>query len=294
MQADKVSCVVICSDAANPRVEGKVSDGAAVLAQVLLPRELLVDDVENAAQLCLVPIHAVRNLERRIAVKVPKLPKKGPRPVLKEQPVVDLSTRGPITREEGGVVLLGEVLQDVAALEDGDWFVLEERLVVDEQRDLRVWVALDESRSELIPPDPDEVCIIRHPKLLEHQGDLLAVGRGHAVQLQVVLPDREVLLEARTTRVRVCLGEGAAPGLHPRGVPPAHPVPHGGGGGSPRQDHGPGLRWVVLHHLMQSVGGAHRVCVCVGLLLRVCVCVWICLPLFACPGVWAAGAGLRV
>ena len=56
-------------------------------------------------------------------------------------------------------------------------------------RDLGIWVNVDEALVELVAIDGDSPCVVLDTQLLQHNPDLLAIGRRQGVQLQRSRPD---------------------------------------------------------------------------------------------------------
>ena len=114
--------------------------------------------------------------------------------------------------------MLGQVDEDRARLEDPG-----RRIggVVEERRDLRVRVGVDEAAAELVALlDVDEPGVVlgvlpEREQLLEHHRDLDAVGRAQRVELETVLAARQLLVVRRAGDRAVDVGEAAATLLVP-------------------------------------------------------------------------------
>src|SRR5262249_723627 len=100
------------------------------------------------------------------------------------QPLQRRRTRAHILREEASG-LLREMDEDRAGLEDRERAARD--VVVDDRRDLLVGIERGEGRSHLLLlPEIDRDHPVLEAGLLEHDGDLPAVGRGPRVEIDHV------------------------------------------------------------------------------------------------------------
>ncbi len=120
---------------------------------------------------------------------------------LPEQPLQRVDALARLLREEPAG-LLGEVHQDRARFEDGDVPAVG-AVVIDDRRNLVVGADLQERGLELLAPvdvDPDGRVV--EAGLLEHDVDLLAVGRGFGVEIDHERAPRSVELLTAAIRRR--------------------------------------------------------------------------------------------
>ncbi|MND74786.1 hypothetical protein D3C80_663890 [compost metagenome] len=137
----------------------------------------------------------------------------GRRTHLPEQPVHGLGTTGRVGRQELSE-FFGKVEQDRTGLEHP-----QRRLhaVVEQGRDLRVGVDLDEAAGELLAfADANQPGVVlgagmpERQQLFEEDGDLHAIGRGQGIQLQRLLAHGQGLVVGRAGQRTVDVGELAA------------------------------------------------------------------------------------
>ena len=137
---------------------------------------------------------------------------------LPEQPRQALGPGRRLGRQESAE-RLGEMGEDRSRLEHA------ERLrpaAVDQRRNLRVRVRVDEPRPELVAvADLDQPGVVfgagmaGGQQFLEQDSDLLAVGRAQGIELKRMLADRQCLVVRRAGDGPVDVGEAPAIGLVP-------------------------------------------------------------------------------
>ena len=137
---------------------------------------------------------------------------------LPEQPRKAFRARGAVRRQEGAE-LFSEIDEDRAGFENAHRLLL---AAIEQRGDLRIRVDRHEARAELIAlTDVDQPRIIfrsamsGRQQLLEHDGDLLAVGRAERIKLERMLADRQLLVVRRPRDRPVDGGEAAAAFLVP-------------------------------------------------------------------------------
>src|SRR5690606_28583677 len=113
-----------------------------------------------------------------------------------------LRPRGLLLGQKGSAELFRQVHQDRARFEDAHRLV---SATVEQRRNLGIGINLDETRTELLAlADGDQPCVVfgtavaGRQKLLEHDGDLLAVRRAKRVKLERMLADWQFLLMGRS------------------------------------------------------------------------------------------------
>eukprot|EP00406_Dinophysis_acuminata_P070681 CAMPEP_0179295384 /NCGR_PEP_ID=MMETSP0797-20121207/44397_1 /TAXON_ID=47934 /ORGANISM="Dinophysis acuminata, Strain DAEP01" /LENGTH=318 /DNA_ID=CAMNT_0021004633 /DNA_START=16 /DNA_END=969 /DNA_ORIENTATION=+ len=172
-----------------PGVHGDVRDRVLGPAEVLPVLEALICHVDCPLHLHGVPVDGVLHLPGRVGVEVPEpAADERRRGHLPHQPADALRAGSRACRDEAAV-LVGEVQQDRARLEDTDRAARVRP--VHQRRDFRVWVRRHEARGELVAGhDVDRPGVVLDAQglvqLLEQNGHLLAVGRPQAVQLERV------------------------------------------------------------------------------------------------------------
>ena len=109
---------------------------------------------------------------------------------------------------------LGEIEQDRTGFEQARRCV---GTVIHQRRDLAVGIDVDKAAAELVAiPDVDQIGIIfralvaERQQLLEHHRHLHAIGRGHRIELQRMLADRQFHILGRASNRPVDIGELAA------------------------------------------------------------------------------------
>ncbi|KEH12832.1 hypothetical protein GY15_17545 [Delftia sp. 670] len=134
---------------------------------------------------------------------------------LPEQPVQRLGACSGFGRQQRAK-LLGQVQQDGARLEHAHRRL---HAAVHQRGNLGIGVDLDKATGELVAiADTDQPGVVlgaamaQRQQLLQHDGDLHAVGRGQRIQLQRLLPHRQCLVVGRPGDRAVDVGEGAARG----------------------------------------------------------------------------------
>ena len=197
-----------------PRPDRHVGDGVGIARHVGLLRQPLVEHVELALHLHREPVDGVFHLVGRVGVEVAETAAEiGRRAHLPEQPRQAFRAFRRVLGQEGAV-LLREIEQDRAGLEDAGGFG---QGMVDQRRNLRVGIDRDEPGAELVAlADVDDIRVVfragvpRRQQLLQHHGDLHAVGRRQRVKLKRVLAARQLLLVRRARDGTVDGGEPAA------------------------------------------------------------------------------------
>ena len=150
-------------------------------------REPRIQHAVQPVHLVGVAVDGVGDLLRRVVAEVVRLPGHRPEPAhLPEQPLLDLHA-GPLVGRIELAGLAAEILQDGARLEHRDR--LAARAVgIDDRRHAVVRRDRQELRLELVAPaDVDGLDLVGEPALLQHDGDLVPVGRGPVVQLDGLL-----------------------------------------------------------------------------------------------------------
>ena len=204
---------------AQPGVGGDIRDRIVVAGQKAGLGELPVGHVEDPLRLHGVAVDGVFDLHRGVGVEMAETPaKEGRRTHLPHQPADRLSAARRIAGQQA-VELLRQVQQNRPRLEHA------KRLrarTVDQRRDLRVRIELDEAGPELLAlhdlDHPGVVFRVRVPgfeQLLEHDRSLLTVGRAQRIELEAMFADRQVLVFARAGGRAVDPGEAAAVVLVP-------------------------------------------------------------------------------
>src|SRR4051794_2292617 len=168
---------------AQPRHGRHVGNGVLVAGEPLAPGELLVEHTIEAIGLVLVPVHRVLDLLGRIAEEMVRLAEHWADVAhLRHHPLHHLPALADVLRQEFAR-LGGEVEEHRARL--GEHQRLSARAVlVDHRRDLVVRRDGEELGLELLAlADINRVHVVLEPGLLEHDVDLVSVGRGPGIEV---------------------------------------------------------------------------------------------------------------
>ncbi len=150
--------------------------------------EVLVQHAVQPSRLVDVPLHAIFDFLRRVADEMVCLALHGAQTrVLPEQPVVHLVVLARTFRVADfmvRVVLVGQVCEDAAGLEQADLLAIREGVC--QGRDAAVGVDFQKPRLLLpVGRDVDVFGLVRDAELFERDGDFDPVGRGVGVECDI-------------------------------------------------------------------------------------------------------------
>jgi hypothetical protein len=182
----------------DPRVTGHVGDGVVVAGNECASLQPLVEHAEQAFRFAAIALDRIGHGFRRVHAEMAVLPgHRSESADLPEQPLQHRVATAQVAGQEAAG-LFGEVLQDRARLEHRDRCTAARRRVVDHRRHLVVGRNRQERRLELRAladvDRNDAVVDVDAPigKLLEQQGDLVAVGGRPVVEIDHVQKPRRV------------------------------------------------------------------------------------------------------
>src|SRR5581483_10582874 len=201
-----------------PRPGRHVGDGVLVACKIFVVGEPAVEHVHLPLHLHGVTVDGIFDFGRRIGIEVAEAAAEERRRAhLPEQPGQAFGAGLPAAWNERPE-LFGEMHQDRAGLEEAD----RRRTAAIHQRwNLGVGIDRDKAAAELVAVDPDQPGIVfgtlvaGGEQLLEHHGDLDAVGRSQRVELEGMSAYRQFLVMGRTGDRAVDSGEAAAAFLVP-------------------------------------------------------------------------------
>src|SRR6267142_500585 len=173
---------------AQPRHDRHVGDGVFIARNPLVVLEPLVDDAIEPVGLVAVAVHGVLDLLRRVLQEVVRLPEHRPDvPHLEHHPLHYLPAIAHVLRQKPAG-LGGEVEQHRARLGERERLAAGTALV-DHRGDLVVGRDRQELGLELVArADVDRVHAVFEPGLLEHDVDLVAVGRRPRIEIDQAIP----------------------------------------------------------------------------------------------------------
>src|SRR5690554_5053398 len=200
--------------AAIPGPDSHIGNTVLLTRHIAMPGQLPIEHIELALDLHGVAVDRVLELLRCVGIEMTEATtEQRSAPHLPEQPIQALGAPGHVLGNEL-TELLRQVQQDGAGLEQPQRRV---DAGIQHGRDLRVGVDLDKAATELVTlVDTDQPGIVlgladaQLQQLLEHDGDLDAVGRGQRIQLQRLLAARQLTVVGRAGNRAVDAGELAA------------------------------------------------------------------------------------